>query len=253
MEQKHDPGKWPGVFFSGKGFYIVLLLCGAIIAMTAMMLRLREEGTMEADLTGETEMTMATLPTPTPLPKIPAGSKKPVSEAPAVQQETLGEQPEEPRGATVWTEEEEKTAETVEPLPLYFIWPVSGALDRDYSRDELSYDRTMGDWRTHEGWDIAAAMGGSVLSAADGTVSRVYTDELYGTTVEINHGCGVVSCYANLSDSPAVSVGERVRVGDVIGQVGDTALCEVGEECHLHFAMKLNGALEDPARWLPER
>ena len=111
----------------------------------------------------------------------------------------------------------------------------------------------MGDWRTHEGWDIAAAMGGSVLSAADGTVSRVYTDELYGTTVEINHGCGVVSCYANLSDSPAVSVGDRVRGGDVIGQVGDTALCEVGEECHLHFAMKLNGALEDPARWLPER
>ena len=47
--------------------------------------------------------------------------------------------------------------------------------------------------------------------------------------------------------------GDTVRVGDVIGAVGDTALCEIGEAYHLHFAMKLNGVSADPANWLPER
>lgn len=245
MEQKNYPGREPGESFSGKGLYIALLLCAALSA-AAVMLMLPEEETMDEPQSGETQMTMATLPAPTSKPE------RVQSEAPRVQPETAPAlaAPTEKSGEELT---EEKAEETVEQLPLYFIWPVSGILERDYSREELSYDQTMGDWRTHEGWDIAAALGGHVLSAADGTVSRIYEDDLYGTTVEISHGCGVVSCYANLAAVPTVKVGDSVRVGDVIGAVGDTALCETGESYHLHFAMKLNGVTADPANWLPER
>ena len=246
MEQKNYPGRWPGEFFSGKGLYIVLLLGASLVAVLVMLMMPGEE-TMEEPSAGEAEMTMAALPAASPRPEITE------IEPPAVQTERKPvEEPTEERAEKV-QEIVPETVQTEEQLPLYFIWPVSGILERNYSREELSYDATMGDWRTHEGWDIAAALGGHVLSAADGTVSAVYEDDLYGTTVEISHGCGVVSCYSNLASVPTVKVGDSVRVGDVIGAVGDTALCETGESYHLHFAMKLNGVTADPANWLPER
>ena len=119
--------------------------------------------------------------------------------------------------------------------------------------ETLLYDQTMADWRTHDGWDISAALGTQVLAAADGTVTDIRQDDLYGTVVEISHGGGLVSCYANLAEIPTVSVGDSVRVGDVIGAVGNTALCEIGEPYHLHFTMKLTGKSADPGNWLPER
>ena len=245
MEQKNYPGKETGTIFSGKGFYIALLLCAALSA-AAVMLMLPEEETMEEPGEEKAEMTMASLPAPTPRPE------RVQTEVPRVKTEQKPLLPAEtPKPGDPAPREEAE--ETAAQLPLYFIWPVSGILERNYSREQLSYDQTMGDWRTHEGWDIAAALGGHVLSAADGTVTDIYEDDLYGTTVEISHGCGVVSCYSNLAAVPTVKVGDSVRVGDVIGAVGDTALCEAGESYHLHFAMKLNGVTADPANWLPER
>ena len=181
---------------------------------------------------------MAALPTPTPV--IRQQSTKPTLEV----MEPV---------AVPEAEEPEPEAEETVALPLYFIWPVTGMLERGYDEETLRYDTTMADWRTHNGWDIAAGLGGHVLSAANGTVSAVYEDPLYGTTVEIDHGDGLVSVYANLSAEPTVSVGQSVLVGDIIGAVGESAICEVGESYHLHFAMKLNGETADPANWLPER
>jgi len=71
--------------------------------------------------------------------------------------------------------------------------------------------------------------------------------------VEITHGAGLVSIYANLAAVPTVAAGEQVTVGQVIGAVGDTALCEIGEVYHLHFAMRCNGESVDPADWLPAK
>ena len=205
------------------------LIVGAVVLLYPRDRQPRSEETVRP--------AMAALPTPTPtlpqkLPKL---------------------QPEAAQPKAVLPEVEEPAVEETMALPLYFIWPVTGNLARGYDRDTLSYDTTMGDWRTHNGWDIAAGLGGHVLSAANGTVSAVYTDPLYGTTVEIDHGDGLCSVYANLAAEPTVSVGQSVQVGDIIGAVGESALCEVSEGYHLHFAMKLNGETADPAGWLPER
>ena len=61
--------------------------------------------------------------------------------------------------------------------------PVSGRVLNGYSGDELVYNKTLGDWRTHNGIDIQASEGDSVRTAAGGTVLSVKDDELMGTTV----------------------------------------------------------------------
>lgn len=243
MENKNHPGSWLGSLVSGKGFYIALLLSAAVIA-TSLWLMFAEKEAMEET---SAESNMASVVLPEQMPVTQQAKSEPEAKAPEVEQELARPLPTaSSEMQTVFNEEEED-------LPLYFIWPVSGQLERGHSMDALLYDRTMADWRTHDGWDIAAPLGAQVLSAADGTVISVTSDDLYGTMVEIDHGNGLVSCYANLAATPTVTVGESVQVGDVIGAVGDTALAEVSEQYHLHFTMRLNGESADPANWLPER
>ena len=110
----------------------------------------------------------------------------------------------------------------------------------------------MGDWRTHSGLDITADLGAKVLATANGTVSAVYQDDLMGTVVEIDHGDGLVSLYANLTEAPTVSAGDAVTTGAVIGSVGQTAAAESGQTTHLHFAMYQDDTPVDPAGYLPE-
>ena len=110
----------------------------------------------------------------------------------------------------------------------------------------------MGDWRTHSGLDITADLGAKVLSTANGVVSHIYQDDMMGTVVEIDHGEGLVSQYANLAETPTVSVGDTVTTGAVIGSVGQTAASESGQAAHLHFAMYQDGVPVDPTGYLPE-
>ncbi|MBR1496427.1 MAG: M23 family metallopeptidase, partial [Oscillospiraceae bacterium] len=133
----------------------------------------------------------------------------------------------------------------------YFIWPVTGELETGYAMASLIYDSTMRDWRTHDGLDIAAPIGTQVHAAANGTVASVYSDERYGVTVTLRHSGGLSSTYANLAATPTVSEGQEVAVGQVIGAVGDTALCEVGAASHLHFSMSRDGVSVDPTEFMP--
>ena len=148
----------------------------------------------------------------------------------------------------------QRTQEAVsEPKKLSFIWPVAGKVAVEYSPDTLIFNKTMADWRTHDGVDIAAQIGTKVFAAADGKVDAVYADDMFGTTVVINHGSGIISVYSNLAATPTVKVGDAVTMGSVIGAVGDTALAETGEVAHLHYAMKAENASVDPADYLPKK
>ena len=110
----------------------------------------------------------------------------------------------------------------------------------------------MGDWRTHDGIDIAGMIGAKVVAAADGTVTDVRNDDLLGTTVVIDHGDGLVSVYANLAKVPVVKTGDKVAMGAVIGAIGDTAIGETNETTHLHFAMTKDNLPVDPIKYLPK-
>lgn len=254
MEQRKNFSEKLEAFFAGKGFYIVLLLSAAVIGTSVWLMvagsRADVEDGTAAEQTDIAQAAVAEEPQAAEEPAVATMEETdaavPAPEAPAVEQ-TL---PETAETAASPAEEPDQAAQTQAD---YFIWPVSGPVERGYSVETLSYDRTMSDWRTHEGWDIGAELGAQVLAAANGTVSAVYEDDLYGTVVEIDHGSGLVSVYANLESVPTVHVGDTVSVGQVIGAVGTTALGEIGEAGHLHFAMRLDGVSADPGQWLPER
>ena len=229
-------------FLTGKGFYIVLFLCAAVIGLSAWMMSAGNE-TMEElnDLSLNDVRVETVLVTPeAEAPKLEVMAipdEVPAEEAAPV----LEELSEEEEAAPVFNEAEMSVT----------YWPVEGELERLHDVEHLHYDVTLRDWRTHEGVDILAPLGETVCAAMSGVVMGVEEDGLYGTVVTVDHGDGTQAVYANLASIPAVNPGDWVMAGDVIGAVGTTALCEIGQGTHLHFAMYLDGQSVDPLDYLP--
>ena len=237
-----------GGLLGGKGFYIALMLCVSVIALSAWMIvsgnRDSEAEQISVTVTPALRYEVlgredAAESTPIILPEIPQVAEifEPVPSEEVVEEVT----------APV----EQPAVQAVSALPKSYVWPVIGEVSMEYSMDALVYNETMGDWRTHDGMDIIARAGEYVRAAAQGTVTDVYEDVLYGTTVVIDHGAGLVSYYANLQAQPVVKVGDSLLAGDVIGAVGETALCESAQQPHLHFAMSLDDESVDPKEYMP--
>ena len=244
-------------FLSGRGFYIALSACVLVIGVSAWTLLtsgtaadrtdVGESSTMSAGKT-DTDSSQTTVKTPA-TDKLEEIRTKETEEK---KDETAGTSDADEAAETMMqeTQEEISSEEETEMLPLKFEWPVFGEVEVGYFHDELVYNKTMMDWRTHSAIDIAASLGAKVLACARGTVTEVYEDALLGTVVVIDHGDGVESLYANLAAEPLVSVGDEVTVSSVIGAVGDTAISESGQPYHLHFAMTRNGESVDPTEYL---
>ena len=132
------------------------------------------------------------------------------------------------------------------------IEKVKGEVLRGFSLETLAYDVTMGDWRTHSGVDLAAEAGLKVLAAGEGQVTQVYDDPMMGTTVVVEQPDGITAVYSNLSNETAVSPGDSVETGAVLGAVGDTAIAESGMEPHLHLELLSDGEPVDPLDYLPQ-
>ena len=235
-------GKGLEGFLMGKGFYIVLFLCAAVIGLSAWMMTAGNE-TMEDLASSDVNLNNYRVETVLITPDVQA-PKVEVMAIPEPTAEPVIEEAEEP-AQPVWAEEE------VLPDMSVTVWPVEGELERLYDVDHLHYDVTMRDWRTHDGLDILAPLGQTVYAAMPGVVRFVQDDGFYGTFVTVDHGDGTCAVYANLASMPAVSVGDWVQAGDVIGAVGTTALCEIGQGTHLHFAVYLDGESVDPLDYLP--
>lgn len=263
-----------GDFLSGKGFYIVLFLCVAVIGASAWaMLSLgnNEEinsevaevssdaspsnpsNTMETSdevdgQAGEEDWTvMAESETEV------LDEEETLEEAEENEQEEAEESPESEEEAAVEQspEAEESTEPQEETAAISgYIWPVSGEVIVQHSTSELMYDKTMGDWRTHSGIDISADLGSKVLAICSGTVESIVEDGLYGTTVTIDHGNELKSVYSNLASTPTVAEGDTVSAGNTIGAVGDTAIAESGIETHLHLEIIDSGVKVDPLDYL---
>lgn len=132
------------------------------------------------------------------------------------------------------------------PAPA-FVPPVSGQTLAGFSGDELVYSETLGDWRTHNGIDLAADAGDEVRCARAGTVSAVYEDGLWGRVVEVTAD-GVTFRYTGL-DEVAVTPQQTVAMGDTLGTVGE-CVAEAALDSHLHLEVLKDGAWVDPAGYL---
>lgn len=220
MMQNNNKSKGIRSFVKEKGYYIVLLLCAAAVGTSGYFLLTRDKTPATPITTVQTEATATTAPdAPT----------KPAQNAVATQ----GREPTEPTS----------------PKRLVTVRPTGGETVNSFAADHLAYNETTRDWRTHEGVDFRCEAGQAVTAAADGTVYTVYEDKSYGMTVVVQHANGYTTHYANLSKEIPVSVGDRVKAGQVIGTVGDTACVETALAPHLHFAVYKNNAPVDPAEF----
>lgn len=116
----------------------------------------------------------------------------------------------------------------------------------------MSYGYGMRDGRLHEGLDLVPGAGAPVQAIADGTV-RIATESggNYGVTVYIDHiidGALITSHYSHMQyGSLRVKPGETVKVGDIIGLVGNTGR---SYGAHMHFELIVNDSTIDPLPWL---
>ncbi len=140
------------------------------------------------------------------------------------------------------------------PIAPTYTMPVAGDVSKGFSNDILVYSETMNDYRVHNGTDLAAAVGTPVKAFTAGVVESIHEDPLMGYTVVIDHGNGVKSSYAGLSDSfpEGLEAGSQVKEGQVIGGVGESCLIECAQEPHLHFEVCVNEAFVDPMSYFAE-
>lgn len=153
-------------------------------------------------------------------------------------------------GSTLKSDEE---IEVINPLVFKPIYPISGKVIRNYSDDSLEYSKTLDEWTEHPGIDIQAEAGADVKACFDGTVIDLGTDPLYGNYVAIDHGDGYISKYYNLQDLKYVQLGEIVRQGQKIGEIGNSANIEYMDPPHLHFELIYNSDNQNPLKFLPQK
>lgn len=255
----------PGFFqkaaklLSGKGFYMVMLLCLVILGASGFFLyRTMTNLTDTEPANAQAEITVPaaeqTEVIATPEETIPAILEEEVETITEPEAEEVVEPIEEEAQPVVEEPEAVPVAEPVEEVVVpvskpVLGWPVVGEVVSAFSATELTYNEVLGDWRTHNGVDLAADVGTEVLSATAGTVESVVNDPITGTTVTLNHGDGLVTVYGNLdADTLCVAEGEAVAAGQVLGCVGSSAV-ESSQPC-LHFAILEDGVSVDPEEFI---
>lgn len=225
---------------SGTGFYVLLAVC--LIAAAAAGYFLLFAGDEE------------------PLPEEPAPRKAvsaPARDIYVPEAEPEEEEPPAETAAPVEVEivptmpeaEADETPVMAEP-PKLVVEPLKGEVLMAFSVDQLVYSPTLADWRTHDGVDISAKPGTTVLAATAGTVASVEDHPLMGTTVVIDHEGGYTTTYSNLQAKPTVQPGDLVTAGQIIGAVGATASAEAAQSPHLHFSVTRDGEAVDPNEFL---
>lgn len=120
-----------------------------------------------------------------------------------------------------------------------YVWPLHGRLTSYFGPRNLG----MGTSSFHRGIDIAAPWGTPVVAARSGTVTFAgWSTQGYGNLVKVRHAGGDETWYGHFS-SIAVSVGQQVKQGQVVGYVGSTG---ISTGPHLHFETYEAGRAVDP-------
>lgn len=245
-------------FMKGKGLYGVLSLC--IVAAAAfsfvgvknMVQQLnntaQQEETQQWDLPGQpveqkAEDVPVTTPQPTTAPKATAKPKPTSSPASSAGQSGSGAS-----GDAGTASDGQK--QPVGAAASSCIWPVDGPIQQAFSGEELVYNETLKDWRTHNGVDIAAKEGTVVKATTAGTVKAVYQDALWGQVVEVEDANGIWRYCGLQADSVPHKEGDSLSQGQAIGKVGKIDAEQT--ESHLHLERLEGETYRNPEELLPK-
>ncbi|MGE5614129.1 MAG: peptidoglycan DD-metalloendopeptidase family protein [Bacillota bacterium] len=276
-----DKGAKKGIkeFLDKKGFYVILLLCIAVVAGTAIFVSTRnaiskqpdydarnidetEDGLLAENVgLNQSEELNAQEPEDTQA-SAAAGQQSDIGNPASINNS-------ESESAAKIKDDENKTNKQDEtdtkpksdPKPSKsstpvkkqsFKMPVSGEVILEFAKDKLVYSKTLEEWRTHPGVDLAAERGTPIAAVADGVVCDVRNEKYYGISVIIDHGDGLKTLYRNLASDDTVVVNQKVRQGEIIGSIGDTAMDESSDPPHLHFEVLKDDVNVDPMAYLPK-
>jgi murein DD-endopeptidase MepM/ murein hydrolase activator NlpD len=123
--------------------------------------------------------------------------------------------------------------------------PVTGEIDES-SPFGVRMDPFVHEAAMHTGIDFRGDLGEPIHATAAGTVTIAGWTGGYGKMVEIDHGNGLATRYGHLSEID-VSVGEKVRIGEVVGKLGSTGR-STGP--HIHYETRVNGESVNPQKFL---
>ena len=224
---------------SGKGVYITIAVCVCALGLSVLgiyysakraenIITPSQSDTQPYEITESTTLTDET----------PAGKK---------QTGVADERTTETTTQKTTTTQPESTTKPVaaKPEDVEYVLPLGTDISKDYSSEAPVYSATMNDWRVHSGIDFSGEEGAQIKAVADGTVTGMFSDELWGTVIEIAHEGGVVARYCGLEQGTTVIKGDDVKSGEVIGCLG-TIPCEEEDGFHLHFEMKKSDKITDP-------
>jgi murein DD-endopeptidase MepM/ murein hydrolase activator NlpD len=125
-------------------------------------------------------------------------------------------------------------------------WPVSGRITSKFG---YRIHPISGKRQFHDGLDIANDSGTKIVAAGSGIVTYSGWNGGYGRVIIISHGYGYKSVYAH-NRKNLVEVGERVKKGQVIAELGNTGR-STGP--HLHFEVYYKGNKIDPLKILKSK
>lgn len=267
-------------FFDKKGFYVVLTLCITIIGVTAALITSKNisssknymnDGIITEDMASniskdESSISIASVPSDLEVvDKTKTEAPKPTSKT------TPEKQNSKTTAGLKTTKEPTKTAEpsknnsnskkastqtqTVSGAAdsKKFSMPVFGEITFEYAQDKLVYSKTLDEWRSHSGLDLKADRGTPVKVVADGVITEIKNDPRLGVTIIVDHLNGIKTVYANLANGDMVSPNQKVKQGEVIGAVGNTASFEAADPSHLHFEVLKNNKNVNPSDYLPKK
>lgn len=209
-------------FIAGKGFYVVLAVCMAVIGVAAYSAMEKTTPQPFIEESGTEENNQIYIP------------------------ETFEDDSQEIKlqGDNNQSESNDATDVTDETNPPIYIMPIEGTILKHFSPDNLIYSATYNDMRIHTGVDISPTVANVVVSAFSGTIIGVDENTNFGTVITIDHGDGVMLSYCGLKNV-TVKNGDIVDSEEILGEIG-TVLNESADKPHLHLELMINGEYADP-------
>lgn len=238
------------------GFYLVLFLCICIVGVTAVWVsgdnfnqisKLEEEQKAEDDILDyfpEDEE-----------PEIKEEEKEEKIEEPQAKEEVKEEAKKEEKPQV--KQEAKKEEEAVEVSAnarraKAMLVPIMGKQSMAFAGDKLVYSETLEQWTTHDGLDIKANKGSSVRTVLKGVVKDIKDTDDLGRVITIDHGDGLITKYAGISEKILVKKNQSINKGDLVASIGEAVGYEVSQGPHLHFEVLENGKNIDPKAYIPD-
>ena len=146
-------------------------------------------------------------------------------------------------GLTMGLTKNATTADWIKANAAPNLWPVEGQVTGSFGE---RIDPFNGEGAFHSGVDIGSSYGTAVIAPADGAITITENMGGYGKTIIMEHRNAISTRYGHLSGY-AVTVGQMVHRGDVIGYVGESGR-STGP--HLHYEVRINNTPVNPYKYL---